>query len=391
MGVALRLRAGKEYLVRAGHPWIFSGALEHLPPALDAGSEVDVLSSQGELLARGYANPRCAIAVRVLTRCDEAIDAAFVRRRLEAALAWRRRCVESDTDAYRLVNAEGDGLPGFVVDVYADFAVVQALTAGADRLKPWLLEALTELLPLRGVFERSSGAVRREEGLASRDDVAWGEAPPERLAVRERGRRFLVDLRSGQKTGFFLDQRSNRALLERFAAGARVLNAFAYSGSFGVCAGVAGAREVVAVETSAKALDLARQNWALNELPEERARFVGEDVFTFLRRGDDGFDVLVLDPPALVKHRRDITKGGRAYKDLNLQGLRRAAPGALVFTFTCSQHVGADLFRKIVHGAAVDAGRDVRIVQALGPGPDHPTSLAHPEGEYLHGLLLRAL
>lgn len=391
MGIPVRLRAGKEYLVRDGHPWIFSGALEDLPAQLAAGSEVDIVSAKGELLARGYANPKVAIAVRVLTRRDEAIDAAFVQRRLEAALAWRRRCVESDTDAYRLVNAEGDGLPGFIVDVYADFAVLQALTAGAERLKPWLLEALTRLLPLRGIFERSSGAVRREEGLASRDDVAWGEPPPERLEIRERSRRYLVDLRAGQKTGFFLDQRANRALLERFASGARVLNAFAYSGSFGVCAAAGGAREVVAVETSAKALDLARENWALNGLLEGGARFVGEDVFTFLRQGDDTFDVLVLDPPALVKHRRDITKGGRAYKDLNLQGLRRAAPGALMLTFTCSQHVSAELFRKIVHGAAIDAGRDVRIVQTLGPGPDHPTSLAHPEGEYLHGLLLRVV
>jgi 23S rRNA (cytosine1962-C5)-methyltransferase len=389
MGTPIRLRPEKEYLVRAGHPWIFSGAIAHLDAGLVPGSEVDITSAKGEFLARGYANPRCAIAVRVLTHRDEAIDAAFLRRRLESALHWRRRCVDAGTDAYRLINGEGDGLPGFVVDVYADFAVLQTLTAGAERLKPWLLEALTALLPLRGVFERSTGAVRREEGLAALDAVAWGEAPPERVEIRERGHRLLVDLRAGQKTGFFLDQRPNRALVEELARDCRVLNAFSYTGGFAVAAGAGGAREVVSVETSARALALAQENWNLNGLPAEGGRFVAEDVFTFLRQNEASYDLLVLDPPALVKHRRDVTQGGRAYKDLNLQGFRRAAPGALVFTFSCSQHVDAELFRKIVHGAAIDSGRSLQVVRSLGPGPDHPTRLAHPEGEYLHGLLLR--
>lgn len=389
MKTSLRLKPGKEYLVRAGHPWIFSGALESLDPALEPGSIVDIVGGRGELLARGYANPKCAIAVRVLTRVDEAIDAAFLRRKVETALGMRRRCVGDDTDAYRLLNGEGDGLPGFVVDVYADFAVLQALTAGADRLKPWLIEAMTEQLPLRGIYERSSGAVRREEGLAASDGVLWGEAPPDRIEIREHGRRQVVDVRGGQKTGFFLDQRPNRALVAHLAKSARVLNAFAYTGSFSVAAGAGGAAHVTSVESSARALDLARENWRLNQLPEEKAEFVEADVFTFLRRTDALYDLLILDPPALVKHRRDVTQGGRAYKDLNLQGMRRCAPGGLIATFTCSQHVDATLFRKIVHGAAIDAGREVRVLQALGPGPDHPTDLAHPEGEYLHGLLLR--
>lgn len=389
MGIPLHIRAGKEWPIRAGHPWVFSGAILDLDPALEPGAEVDLLTTGDEFLARGYANPGCAIAVRVLTRRDEAVDRGFVRARLERALAWRRRCVEADTDAYRLVNGEGDGLPGVVVDVYQDWAVLQALTAGADRLKEWLLDELTSLLPLRGVYERSTGAVRREEGLGPIDGVARGEAPPERVEIRERGHRFLVDLRAGQKTGFFLDQRPSRALTETLARGARVLNAFAYSGSFGVYAAAGGAAEVVSIDTSARALALAEESWKLNDLPAAGVRFVAEDVFKFLRQGDDTYDLLILDPPALVKHRRDVTKGGRAYKDLNLQGFRRAAPGALVLTFTCSQHVDALLFRKIVHGAAVDAGRGAQIIQTLGPGPDHPTSLAQPEGEYLHGLLLR--
>jgi len=384
----VRLRAGKEHPVRAGHPWIFSGAIDGLDAGLEAGTVVTVRDAAGGFLARGYANPRCAIAVRVLTRRDEPIDRSFVRARLERALAWRRRCVDAGTDAFRLLNGEGDGLPGFIVDVYAEFAVLQALTAGAERLKPSLLESLAELLPRRGVFERSSGAVRREEGLESIDAVAQGEPPPERVEIRERGHRYLVDLRAGQKTGFFLDQRANRAVAEELARDARVLNAFCYTGSFGVCAGKGGAREVVSVDTSARALALAEENWRLNGLGAN-ARFVGEDVFRWLRSTDEPFDLLVLDPPALVKHRRDVIQGGRAYKDLNLQACRRAAPGALLLTFTCSQHVDALLFRKIVHGAVVDSGRSAQIVRTLGPGPDHPTSLAHPEGEYLHGLVLR--
>lgn len=389
MGVPIRVRSGKEWPIRAGHPWVFSGALEDLDPGLAPGAEVDLVSTGGDFLARGYANPRCTIAVRLLTRRDELVDQTFVRRRLERALAWRRRCLDEATDAYRLLNGEGDGLPGLVVDVYGEFAVLQALTAGAERLKPWLLDALVDLLAPRGIFERSTGAVRREEGLAAVDGVARGEAPPERVEIRERGHRFLVDPRAGQKTGFYLDQRPSRALVERLAGGARVLNAFAYSGSFGIAAAAGGAAAVVSVDTSARALALAEESWRLNGLPADKGRFVAADVFDFLRRGDERFDVLVLDPPALVKHRRDVNKGARAYKDLNLQGFRRAAPDALVLTFTCSQHVDAALFRKIVHGAAVDAGRTAQVAGTLAPGPDHPISLAHPEGEYLHGLLLR--
>jgi 23S rRNA (cytosine1962-C5)-methyltransferase len=385
----LRLKPGKEHPVRAGHPWIFSGAIENLDPDLLAGSVVEIFSAADEFLGRGYANPRCTIAVRVLTREDEAIDADWVGRRLAAALAWRRSWLDDDTDAFRLVHGEGDGVPGLVIDVYGEYAVLQALTAGAEGLKPWALAALRDLLPLRGVYERSTGAVRREEGLAAVDAAVSGEAPPERVTIREHGLRFLVDLRAGQKTGFFLDQRPNRRLVRHLAAGHRVLNAFAYTGSFSVAAAAGGARQVVSVETSSRALALAREHWSLNDLPEESARFVAEDVFRHLRATQERFDLLVLDPPALVKHRRDVTQGARAYKDLNLQALRRASEGALVLTFTCSQHVSADLFRKIVHGAAADAGRRVQVLQALGPGWDHPTSLAHPEGEYLHGLLLR--
>jgi len=383
------LKPGKEAKVRAGHPWIFSGAFEALDPELGPGSLIDVRAANGEFVARGYVNPRCTIAVRVLSWTEEPVDAAFVRRRVAAALQWRQRCVNGAADAYRALNGEGDGLPGVVVDVYGRFAVLQCLTAGADRLKPAVLDALRAELPLAGIFERSSGAVRRQEGLPSIDAVAWGEPPPPTVEIHEHGHAFAVDIRGGQKTGFFLDQRENRALVERLASGARVLDAFSYSGSFAVHAACGGAARVVAVETSAPALALAERNWAGNGLDPVRAEFVRADVFEYLRQTDETFDLLVLDPPPLARRRSDVAAALRAYRDLNLWAFRRSAPGGLVLTFTCSQHVDAAALRKVVHTAAARAGWRVQVLATLGAGPDHPWSLAHPEGCYLHGLLLR--
>ncbi len=231
--------------------------------------------------------------------------------------------------------------------------------------------------------------MRLEEGLAPVEAIAWGDSAPEMMEVREHGYRFLVDVQGGQKTGFFLDQRPNRVLTRQLAHGARVLNAFAYSGSFGVYAAAGGAARVVSVESSPRALALAERNWGLNGFATETTEFVQADVFSYLRQAGEPFDLLILDPPALVKHRKDVPRGARAYKDLNLHALHHAAPGALLITFTCSQHVDAELFRKIVVGAGVDAGRQLQFLDALGPGPDHPANLAHPEGRYLHGLLLR--
>ncbi len=387
----LRLKPGKEVAVRAGHPWIFSGAFEALDPRLEPGSLVDVRAASGEFVARGYVNPRCTIAVRVLTWGEEPVDAGFVRRRVAAAVRWRRRWIGNRADAYRVLNGEGDGLPGVVVDVYGRFAVLQCLTAGADRLKGAVLDALRAELPLAGIFERSSGAVRRQEGLPSIDAVAWGEPPPPTVEIREHGHAFAVDVRGGQKTGFFLDQRENRALVERLASGARVLDAFSYSGSFAVHAACGGAARVVAVETSAPALALAERNWAKNGLDPGRCQFVRGDVFEYLRRTEETFDLLVLDPPPLARRRSEVPAALRAYRDLNLWAFRRAAPGALVLTFTCSQHVDSGVLRKVVQSAAARAGWRVQVLAALGAAADHPAGLAHPEGWYLHGFLLRVV
>jgi 23S rRNA (cytosine1962-C5)-methyltransferase len=386
--VDLRLKSGKDRPVRLGHPWVFSGAIANLDAALEPGSIVRVLAADGTCLGWGYANPRCSIAVRMLSSDAEPIDADFIARRVERAVALRRALIADDTDAYRLINAEGDGLPGFLVDRFAGVLVVQVLTAGAERLKTWLLDALATQVAPACIVERSEGPVRREEGLADRKGVLLGEAPAESV-VRENGLELEVAPGSGQKTGHFCDQRVNRLLVRRIAAGRRVLDAFAYTGGFGIHAGAGGARSVTTVESSARFLAAAERNWQRNRLPPDVASFERADVHDYLRATGETFDLLVLDPPALVKRRTDAARGARAYKDVNLWAFRRAAAGALVLTFTCSQHVGADLFRKIVLGAAADAGRRAQLLEHLGPGPDHPVALAHPEGEYLHGLFLR--
>ncbi len=385
---ALRLRPGKEKPVLAGHPWIFSGALEELDPTVPAGALVDVRAADGRFLGRGYVNPRCAIAVRLLSRDAVAIDAAFVRGRVEVALQLRRALVESETDAFRLLNGEGDFVPGIIADVYGEFVVVQCLTAGARALRSLFTEALAAALHPAGIYERSAGAVRHEEGLPAEEGTLTGVPPPDLVTVREGGVRFAIDLRRGQKTGFFLDQRENRGLAARLAPGRAVLNAFAYSGGFAVHAGAAGARHVVSVDSSARALALARHNWELNGLPTAQSAYVTADAFRYLRETSDRFDLIVLDPPALVKRRADVQRGARAYKDLHLWAFRRAAANSFVLTFSCSQHVPADLFARIVQGAAADAGRAAQVLRVLGPGADHPVNLAHPEGHYLKGLLL---
>lgn len=386
----VRLKSGKDRPVRFGHPWVFSGAVRDLRSDLEPGTIVRVLAADGDVLGIGYVNPRCTIAVRMLTLEEEPIDASFVDRRVDTALRLRRQHVASDTNAYRIVNGEGDRLPGFLIDRFDDVLVLQVLTAGAERLKPFLIDSLLARLRPRAIAERSGGSVRQAEGLSPLSAVLHGELPEE-VEVRENGLRMLVPIAAGQKTGYFCDQRPNRSRLRALARERRVLDCFTYSGGFSVHAGAGGAAHVVAVDSSAPALALAERSWHANGLPARAIELHDTDVQSYLRASSDTFDLLVLDPPALAKQRKDVARGARAYKDLHLQAFRRTRPGAIVLTFTCSQHVSGELFRKIVLGAAVDARREVQLVEHLGPGPDHPTALSHPEGEYLRGLLIRVL
>ncbi|HEY8514371.1 MAG TPA: class I SAM-dependent rRNA methyltransferase [Candidatus Binatia bacterium] len=393
MDGVVKLKPGKEGPARAGHPWIFSGAIADVSGEARAGSFVRVLASSGQVLGVGTYNPRGSIAVRLLARDDVEIDPALVQRRIRDAYALRRAVGAEHDTAYRLVHGEGDWLPGVVADVYGKWVVVQILNAGAERLRPAVLAAINELLEPDGIFERSSGGARREEGLSDRVEVASGEPPPERIEIREGGARYLVDVRGGQKTGFYLDQRVNRALVARLADGLDVLNCFAYTGAFAVAAARGGAKRVVSVETSGPALALARDNWALNGLEEERAEWVSKDVFDVLTSLADApkekrFDLVVLDPPPFARHRADREKAVRAYRDLNRRALRALRPGGLLVTCSCSAHVGRELFAHAVATAAQPHMR-LQVLAQLGAAPDHPVLAAHPEGEYLNGLLVR--
>lgn len=382
------LKPGREGPVRAGHPWVFSGAIAHIAGEELAGALAHVVASDGTPLGVGYVNPRCTITVRMLSRTIENIDADFVRNRLQSALALRRAVVPPDTTAYRLLNGEGDFLPGVVVDVYQPFLVCQFLTAGADVLKPLVVQALVDLLPPRGIYEKSEGGVRQEEGLVNTVGVLWGEEPPSLVEIQEQGSRFLIDIAGGQKTGFFLDQRDNRTLAGTLASGKRVLNGFAYTGGFSVAAARHGAMHVVSVDTSTAALQIARQNWQKNGLPDTHGIFIREDMFSYLRATQETFDLIVLDPPPFVRRRQDLKSGLTGYKEINLQALRLLRPGGQLLTFSCSQHVSAADFFQTVLFAAADIRRNVRVLRHLGPSADHPINLTHPEGVYLKGLWL---
>jgi 23S rRNA (cytosine1962-C5)-methyltransferase len=386
--ITVTLKPGREGPVIAGHPWVFSGAISNLVGEGSAGSLAQVIANDGSAVGIGYMNPRCSITVRMLSRQLEEIDSGFIHRRLEAALTLRRAVVPPDTTAYRLVNGEGDFLPGIIVDVYGPFIVCQSLTAGADLLKPLVVEGLVRLLSPQGIYEKSEGGVRQKEGLTNTAGVLWGEEPPPLLEIQENGCRFLVNVRGGQKTGFFLDQRENRTLIGTVASGKRMLNGFAYTGGFGIVAARNGARHVVSVDSSESALRLARKNWQANDLPEAQGKFVQADMFSYLPEITESFDLVVLDPPPFIRRRQDLKVGITGYKEINLRALRLVAPGGQLLTFSCSQHLSAADFFQTVLFAAADARRNVRVLKHLGPAADHPVNLTHPEGAYLKGLWL---
>jgi 23S rRNA (cytosine1962-C5)-methyltransferase len=384
------LKRGRDRPVRNGHPWIFSGAIEVIEGNPDAADIADVFDSEKRWIARGLFSPGSQIRVRVLTWQKEEIDRAFFSRRLSQALSAREKLCEV-TNAYRIVNGEGDFLPGLIVDRYGEFLVCQFFTAGMDFLKPLVLDSLSGLLAVKGVFEKSEGRVRDEEGIEPSVGVLAGEPPSETIAIEENGFKFAVDVRRGQKTGFFLDQRDNRSFLSTVAREKKILDCFSYSGAFSVYALAGGAREILSLDSSRPALELAEQNLALNGFETRGSELLRGDAFTYLKECAVSFDIIVLDPPSLAHKRSDVDAATGGYKFLNLHALRHVRSGGLLLTFSCSQHVSLDLFQKVVFGAAVDAGRKVTIVKRLGHSIDHPVSLHHPEGEYLKGLVLRVL
>jgi 23S rRNA (cytosine1962-C5)-methyltransferase len=388
----VHLRPGREQSLKARHPWIFSGAIREIPRDAVPGETVQVVTADGHAAAVGALSPASQIAVRVWSfDAGETIDAGFFRRRIEAALGRRATLPGcADTEALRLVNAESDGLPGLIVDRYGDFLVCQFLSAGAEFWRDTVAASLTELCAPRGIFERSDADVRQKEGLAPRTGVLAGEAPPARIEVRIGGLRFLADPAGGHKTGLYLDQRTSLARVEVLAAGRSVLNCFAYTGAFGLAALRGGACHVTNVDSSAPALDIAAAQLALNGFAPGQAENHCGDVFEVLRRFRDArrsFDLVVLDPPKFVANAGQLQRGSRAYKDINLLAVKLLNPGGLLVTFSCSGHVGPELFQKIVADAALDAGRELRFIEWLGAAPDHAVLSSFPQGRYLKGLV----
>ncbi|MFQ3581466.1 MAG: class I SAM-dependent rRNA methyltransferase [Chloracidobacterium sp.] len=385
---ALRLRVNRDKSVRNRHPWIFSGAIADWPNCLEAGGLAAVVADNGDHLGYAYVNRRCSLAARMVSFGDTEPHAA-IREHLARAVALRHRHFNPDqTNAVRLVNSEGDNLPGLIVDQYADVLVVQISTLGMERLKPLVLETLVELVKPRAVYEKSDVAARYEEGLTDVVGLLHGrDFGP--LIVTENGLRFHVDIKRGQKTGLFLDQRDMRALLETLSAGRRILNGFAYTGGFSVYARRGGARQVVSVDSSDGALKLAQANVSLNGFSTALDDFIEADMFAYLRTTDTGaFDVIILDPPAFARKKEDVLRAGRAYKDLNRLAIANVAPGGLVLTCSCSHFVDEKLFGQIVFQAAGETGRQVRVLHRHRQAFDHPVSIFHPEGSYLKSLLL---
>src|SRR5579862_6376216 len=382
------LKPGRDATVRGGNPWIFSGAIDRMEPrTIPPGSPVAVHDTSGAIIGLGYFNPATTIAVRML--CWGALPSIpeLIERRLRDALALRSMVVRDDSDCYRLVNGEGDGLSGVVIDRYADVLVIQLLTAGSDRTRDELVRQLTELLRPRAILERSAGAVRRQEGLNDRIGVLAGEELRE-IEVRENGIRIVVDFEHGQKTGYFLDQRENRAMLSALCREARVLDAYCYAGGFALAALKGGAGRAVAIDTSARALGWARRNLDSNG---NSAELIHADAAEYLRDTKERFDVIALDPPPFARSRKDADRAGHLYVELNALAMRALAPGGRLMTFSCSTHFGGEDFVRAVAIAQTKAGRNLRILAHLGPGPDHPVLLGHGEGEYLTGLLLQEL
>jgi 23S rRNA (cytosine1962-C5)-methyltransferase len=389
------LKPHREESLRSGHLWIFSGALQQAPRWVGMGELVDVKSATGQFVARGYYNPQTDIAIRILTHDpEEAIDADFLRRRIRSAMELRGVFDPAETDAYRLIHAEGDGLPGLIVDRYADILVAQIHTAGMEHLRPLLIDALMQETGARGLLLRNDSQSRRREGLAIGEPIVAAGEVPEQVTIREHGIRFIVDPWQGQKTGFFLDQRDKRAALPKYTRASRVLNCFSYTGAFSVYAALSDARtRVTSVDISAPAIEAARQNFLLNGLDPELHQFLIADSFDFLeelQRGREQFDVVVLDPPAFAKSQGARAQALKAYRRLNTLGMQALRPGGILLTCSCSGVIGMDNLLGALSQAAQHLKRPVQMLEMYTHSLDHPIPLAMPETAYLKAVFCRA-
>jgi 23S rRNA (cytosine1962-C5)-methyltransferase len=388
---AIILKAGREKSLLRRHPWIFSGAVQHVDSDIAPGETVEVLSSDRQFLARAAYSPFSQIRARIWTFEEEPIDKEFLRKRIRSAIQSREVWgLRRDTDSYRLIYAESDNLPGMIVDRYGDVLVLQSLTAGSEFWKETIADILLEETGLATIYERSDADVRGLEGLESRAGVLRGILPQLPITIHENNLIFNVNFAAGHKTGFYLDQRRNRLRVRQMAKDKELLDCFCYTGGFSVNALSGGAKSVLSVDSSADALTLCRENVSLNQLPAERHTTLEGDVFYLLRRfRDEGraFDMIILDPPKFAPTAAQAEKAARGYKDINLFAFKLLRPGGLLVTFSCSGGVDAALFQKIIAGAALDAGVNAQIVEPLSQAVDHPVALNFPEGAYLKGLV----
>lgn len=384
------LKKGKEESLKRFHPWVFSGAIARADEGIEEGELVKVMDAQGNFLAVGHAQIG-SIAVRVLSFREEPIDAAFWEHRLHVALDLRRSIGLIDdprTNAFRLVHGEGDNLPGLIIDLYDETAVMQAHSVGMHVQREEIADALLKVAGdhIRNIYYKSETALPYKADLGQENGFIRGGG--EESVALENGLRFHVDWLKGQKTGFFVDQRDNRSLLEHFSQGRSVLNMFCYTGGFSFYAMRGGARLVHSVDSSQRAIELTNENVALNFPGDPRHEAFCEDAFKYLDRMGDRYDLIILDPPAFAKHRDALRHALQGYRRLNAKAFEKIRPGGILFTFSCSQAVNKDQFRLAVFTAAAQSGRNVKILHQLHQPADHPVNIYHPEGEYLKGLVL---
>ncbi len=389
----LRLKPGREKSILRHHPWIFSGAVADVSGSPSIGDTVDIQDSNRNFLCRGAYSPHSQIRARIWSWDEkEIIDGQYFQRKIEQAVGLRNTVSDlRDCSACRLIHGESDGIPGLIVDRYADWLVVQFLASGVERWRAEITNALMAVLPVLGIYERSDVDVRSLEGLPVRRGLMMGQEPPQQIKIQEHGLSYIVDIRAGHKTGFYLDQRANRLLVRQKSAGKEVLDCFCYTGGFSIAALAGGAENVVAVDVSPDALQMADENIRLNKLPQDRVELIDGDVFQVLRRFRDAsksYDLVILDPPKFASSSGQVERAARGYKDINLLALKLLRPGGTLVTFSCSGGISAELFQKIVAGAALDAQAEVQIIDRLFQPPDHPVDLNFPEGAYLKGLVL---
>jgi 23S rRNA (cytosine1962-C5)-methyltransferase len=384
------LKPGREKSLINGNPWIFSGAVESVDNFELNGQPCEILASSGDFLAMGYVNPDSKIVCRVLTRENCPIDAGFIETRICQAAKLRESVLTNLTNACRLVNSEGDLLPGLVIDRYGDGVVIQILTCGMELMRETILTVIRKIFRPSFIVERSDSAARHEEKLNSRCGILSGTVDTH-VEIVENGLRFKVDVLNGQKTGFYLDQRDSRSLVRNFARGRKVLNLFSYTGGFSVAAASAGAVEIVSVDSSEPALELARENMIINNVGTVKSGFIKADVFNYLNALEEGWDMIILDPPAFAMKKTSIERAARGYKDINMRSLKKLNPGGILATFSCSHHISPMLFRQIVYSAVTDSGRQAHVIAQTSHPLDHPFNVCHKEGEYLKGIFLHSV